>query len=102
MSFQRPSIDDGTESTHSLYGESSQGTREANDERTLYGDPCHEAESRHDEKTLYGKPQHETRDEDRELPDLELLFARMRAESVAGPTVLPPRSGPSTVETTER
>lgn len=102
MSFQRPSSDDGTESVDSLYGESSHDTRETSDERMLYGDPCHEAESKCDEQTLYGEPQHETRDENRELPDLELLFARMRADSAVGPTVLPPRSEPSTAETTER
>jgi hypothetical protein len=101
MSFQRPSSDDGTKGVDSLYGESSHGGHETDDERTLYGEPCHETESRYDEQTLYGEPQHETREEDRELPDLELLFARMRAESAVGPTVLPPRSGTSSAETTK-
>lgn len=102
MSFQRPSINDGTESVDSRYEKSNYDIRESNDERVLYGEPCHEAESKYDEQMLYGEPQHETRDEDQDLPDLELLFARMRAESVAGPTVLPPRSKTSTAETTER
>lgn len=105
MSFQRPSTNDGMESVDSLYEESNDDIHEAEsrcDERVLYGEPCHEAESKCDEQTLYGEPQHETRDEDRELPDLELLFARMRAESAAGPTVLPPRSDTPTAKTTER
>jgi hypothetical protein len=101
MSFQRPSSDDGTKSVDSLYGESNHDTSKASDERVLYGEPCHETGSECDEQTLYGEPQHETRDEDRELPDLELLFARMRAESAVGPTVLPPRSGASSAEITE-
>ncbi|WP_276299550.1 hypothetical protein [Halorussus lipolyticus] len=101
MSFQQPSSDDGRARVDSLYGESSNDTREASDERTLYGEPCHETGSEYDEQTLYGKPQHETRDDERELPDLELLFARMRAESAAGPAVLPPRAESTSAETTE-
>ncbi|WP_135823588.1 hypothetical protein [Halorussus ruber] len=100
MSFQQPSSDDRARAD-SLYGESSHDTRGPSDERVLYGEPCHETETSYDEQTLYGEPQHETRDEQRELPDLDLLFARMRAESAAGPAVLPPRSESSTAETTE-
>jgi len=100
MSFQQPSSDDRARAD-SLYGESSHDTREASDERVLYGEPCHETATNYDEQTLYGEPQHEIRDEQRELPDLDLLFARMRAESAAGPAVLPPRAKSSAAETTE-
>jgi hypothetical protein len=100
MSFQQPSNDDRARAD-SLYGESSHDTREASDERVLYGEPCHETETKYDEQTLYGEPQHETRDEERELPDLDLLFARMRVECITGPAVLPPRTESSTAETTE-
>lgn len=75
--------------------------REVHDERKLYGEPCHEVESDRDEQTLYGEPQHETPEESRELPDLELLFVRLRAESPTGPTVYPTQSGNSQLETTE-
>ena len=101
MSFQRSSTDGGTKGVDSLYEESSHDGHEADDERTLYGEPCHETVSGCDEQALYGEPQHETHDEDRELPDLELLFAQMRAESGVDSTVLSPRSEASPVETTE-
>ncbi|UPV75713.1 hypothetical protein M0R89_06515 [Halorussus limi] len=100
MRYERPSTDDDTGSVDSLYGESSYETADTPDERKLYGEPCHETGSEYDEQTLYGEPQHETRDEDRELPDLDLLFARMRAEAPEGPTVLSGRSdsSPATTE----
>ena len=101
MSFKRPSGEDETRGHDSLYGEPSHATESTRDERALYGEPRHEVESRRDdERVLYGEPQHET-PEDPELPDVELLFARLRTESVPGPTVLTTRE-PSTARTTER
>lgn len=102
MRYERPSTDDDAGSVDSLYGESSSETESAPDERTLYGEPCHETGSECDEKTLYGEPQHEIPDENRELPDLDLLFARMRAEAPSGPTVLPTRSDSSPATPTEQ
>jgi hypothetical protein len=99
MRYERPSTDDDTGSVDSLYGESSHEIADGSDERTLYGEPCHETGSNYDEQTLYGEPQHETRDGDRELPDLDLLFARLRAEAPAGPIVLPNRSDSPRVTT---
>lgn len=71
------------------------------DERRLYGEPCHEDESGCDEKQLYGEPQHEIREENEEIPDIELLFARLRAESTTDPVVLSSRSE-SKLESTGR
>ncbi|WP_137284084.1 hypothetical protein [Halorussus salinisoli] len=102
MKYEQPSTEDTTGSASSLYGGSSRGTDETRDERTLYGEPCHEVESERDEQTLYGEPQHEIPEERRELPDIELLFARIRTESTAGPTVLPPRSGTPPTSSTEQ
>ncbi|MFC7081912.1 hypothetical protein [Halorussus caseinilyticus] len=102
MKYERPSTEDTTGSASSLYGESNHEAEGSRDERTLYGEPCHEVESDRNEQTLYGEPQHESQDERRELPDVDLLFARMRAESVTGPTVLPPRLESQTANTTER
>lgn len=62
--------------------------RDPHDERKLYGEPRHEIGSTRSEKHLYGEPQHETR-EGSDLPDVELLFARLELESLPGPTVLP-------------
>lgn len=84
-----------------MYGESDDRTRTPRDERALYGEPCHEDGPSCDEQTLYGEPQHET-NEVRELPDLELLFARMRVETTAGPTVASLPGDPPTAETTEQ
>lgn len=100
MKFERPSAEDETERHDSLYGEANHATGSARDERAFYGEPHHEVESQRDEQTLYGEPQHET-GENLELPDIELLFARMRAESLSGPTVLTARDS-STVQTTEQ
>ena len=100
MKFERPSAEDETERHGPRYGDANHATESTRDERRLYGEPCHEVESNDDEQTLYGEPQHETR-EDAELPDVDLLFARMRIESFAGPTVV--TSGEtSAVQPTER
>ena len=100
MKFERPTAEDEASRGGSRYGEANHESEATGDERTLYGEPCHEMGSRYDEQTLYGEPQHET-SENPELPDVELLFARMRVESVAGPTVLATRDA-SAVQTTER
>ncbi|WP_128476964.1 hypothetical protein [Halorussus pelagicus] len=101
MRYERPSTDDDAGSVDSL-SESSYGTADTLDERRFYGEPSHEVTTGCDEQTLYGEPQHETLGEDRELPDLELLFARIRAEGPAGPTVLPDRPDIPTATTTEQ
>lgn len=87
---------DGADSRH---GDADRGTR---DEQCLYGEPCHEVRSGDDEQHLYGEPQHETREDERELPDLELLFARMRAESGSRPASPTKRSSASQAEPTEQ
>src|SRR6056297_2021448 len=99
MRYERPSTDDDAGSVDSP-SESSYETADTLDERRLYGEPCHEVTSEHDEQMLYGEPQHETPSEDRELPDLELLFARIRADGPARPTVLPDRPDIRTATTT--
>lgn len=98
MRYQRSSsaVGDGADSRH---GDADRGTR---DEQCLYGEPCHEVQSNRDEQTLYGDPQHETREDSSDLPDLELLFARMRVESGTGPTAVTGRSAASQAETTEQ
>jgi hypothetical protein len=100
MRHERLSAEDATDHRDSLYGESNHATGSTRDERELYGEPRHEIGSQDDEQTLYGEPQHET-SETPDLPDLELLFARMRAESLAGATVLATRTS-STATPTER
>lgn len=67
----------------SQFHESERTARRTRDERELYGTACHEVDENCDERALYGEPQHETC----EIPNLELLFVRMRAESATGPTV---------------
>lgn len=84
MRYERPTSRRGD--SGSPYGESDPEVREASDEQRLYGEPCHEQAPDRNEQTLYGEPQHETR-EARELPDLELLFVRMQAQSATGPAV---------------
>ena len=103
MRYERPSTERREERAESLYGDSGPESDGGHDERELYGEPRHEVERDRDEQTLYGEPQHETRDDDRELPDLELLFVRMRTEA-SGPTVLPDRSRsePQATSATER
>ncbi|NHN60675.1 MULTISPECIES: hypothetical protein [Halorussus] len=103
MRYEHPSTERRGERAESLYGDSESETDGVRDERVLYGEPRHEAERDRDEQTLYGEPQHETRDDDRELPDPELLFVRMRARA-AGPAVFPERSRPESPATsaTER
>lgn len=87
MRHQQPSTEAGT-GTDSLYGESDDRTRALDDERALYGEPCHEDGAGCDEQTLYGEPQHETGTDAEEVPDLDLLFVRMRAEPITGPTAV--------------
>ena len=99
MRFQDPSRERTDDDA--LFGDERED-REVHDERKLYGEPCHEVESDRDEQTLYGEPQHETPEESRELPDLELLFARLRAECTTGPIVSPGQSGNTQMETTEQ
>lgn len=102
MRYQRPSRERGEKRTDSLGGDAERESREVEDERTLYGEPCHEVRPERDEQTLYGEPQHETSEESRELPDLDLLLARLRAESTTGPTAYPTQSGNSQLKTTEQ
>ena len=100
MKFERPSAEGEAGRDDSRYGEANHARKATGDERALYGEPCHETESRSHEQTLYGEPQHET-GENPELPDIELLLARMRVESVSGPTVLAARNS-TTAGTTEQ
>lgn len=100
MKSEGPSAESETERRDSLYGDAKHATGQTWDEQQLYGEPCHEVESNDHEQTLYGEPQHETR-ENPELPDIELLFARMQVESFARPTVLTARET-SAVQTTEQ
>lgn len=76
--------DASREDFDSWYGESEHTTRRPHDERTLYGKPCHETDGGCNERALYGKPQHEP-SEPPNLPDIELLFVRMRAEAMSDP-----------------
>jgi hypothetical protein len=102
MRFQDPSRKRGEERTGSLYGEPERENQRVHDEQRLYGEPCHEVRSDRDEQALYGEPQHETPEESSDLPDLELLFARLRAEPATGPTVFADRSGTSQLKSTEQ
>ncbi|PSQ50212.1 hypothetical protein BRD15_02150 [Halobacteriales archaeon SW_6_65_15] len=99
MRHQRPSNEYGKDGTDSRYDDAG---RSSHDEQCLYGEPCHEVQTGRDEQRLYGEPQHETREDSSELPDLELLFVRMRAESGVQPASLSDRSSVSRAETTEQ
>lgn len=79
--------------------ENGDGPDRPTDEKRLYGEPCHEVRSGRAEQRLYGEPQHETREGDSELPELELLFARMRADAGVDRTTL---SSAPPAETTEQ
>lgn len=96
MRYEGPSIDDTTARHDARGGESAENR--TRDERKLYGDPCHEVATGRDEQTLYGEPQHETRQNDE---DPDLLFARLRTESLAGPGASTSRDSP-TASATER
>ena len=99
MRFHSSSSEYGEDHADSHYGDAG---RDERTEQCLYGEPCHEMGSGRDEQTLYGEPQHETREESNELPDLELLFARMRVDSGTSPTTASGRSSASRMETTEQ
>ena len=99
MSHQRPATRADTGTVRSIDGDRDDGGRAATDEQQLYGTPCHEDGAGCDEQTLYGEPQHET-DLD-ELPDVELLLARLESEAGPGSPV-DPRGDRTSTATTER
>jgi hypothetical protein len=97
MRYRGPSSESSSDEGDSHDDDSDRSKRV---EECLYGDPCHEVQSSRDEQRLYGEPQHETRK--RDLPDLEVRFARFRVASRTGPASRSGRSTASPAETTEQ
>ncbi|WP_135827325.1 hypothetical protein [Halorussus halobius] len=88
------STDTATPRSDSPRTDSTDAIERPRDERELYGQPCHEVDPDCDERALYGDPQHEPADRS-DVPDVELLFVRLRAASVTRPAETPTGASPS-------